>query len=53
MLSLKKSGKSNDQESDQHASKQTFIIKMNSGDQDVEVDVRATLEKIKRGNGFS
>ena len=44
---IKKIRKSNDQESDQHASKQTFIIKMNAGDQDVEVDVKATLEKLK------
>ena len=44
---IKKIRKSNDQESDQHASKKTFIIKMGSGDQDVEVDVNATLEVLK------
>ena len=44
---IKHIGKSNDQKSDQHASKKTFIIKMDHGDQDVEVDVKATLEKLK------
>ena len=40
---IKKIRKSNDQKSDQHASKKTFIIKMGSDEQDVEVDVKATL----------
>ena len=44
---IKKIRKSNDQESGQHASKKTFIIKMGSDEQDVEVDVKATLEKLK------
>ena len=44
---IKHIGKSNDQESDHHASKKTFIIKMGSDEQDVEVDVKATLEKLK------
>jgi len=44
---IKHIGKSNDLESDQHASKKTFIIKMGSDEQDVEVDVKATLEKLK------
>ena len=44
---IKKIRKSNDQKSDQHASKKTFIIKMGSDEQDVEVDVKATLEKLK------
>ena len=44
---IKKILKSNDQKSDQHASKKTFIIKMGSDEQDVEVDVKATLEKLK------
>jgi len=43
---IKKIRKSNDQKSDQHASKKTFIIKMGSDEQDVEVDVKATLEKL-------
>ena len=46
-VAIKHIGKSNDQESDQHASKKTFIIKMGSDEQDVEVDVKATLEKLK------
>jgi hypothetical protein len=44
---IKHIGKSNDQESDHHASKKTFIIKMGSDEQDVEFDVKATLEKLK------
>ena len=44
---IKKIRKSNDQESDQHASKKTFMIKMDSGNQDVELNVKATLEKLK------
>ena len=44
---IKKIRKSNDQESDHHASKKTFIIKMGSDEQDVEFDVKATLEKLK------
>jgi hypothetical protein len=46
-VAIKHIGKSNDQKSDQHASKKTFIIKMDHGDKDVEVDVKATLEKLK------
>jgi len=44
---IKKIRKSNDQKSDQHVSKKTFMIKMGSDEQDVEVDVKATLEKLK------
>jgi len=44
---IKHIGKSNDQEADHHASKKTFIIKMGSDEQDVEFDVKATLEKLK------
>ncbi len=44
---IKHIGKSNDQEADHHASKKIFVIKMGSGEHDVEVDVKATLEKLK------
>ena len=44
---IKHLGKSNDQESEQGTSKKIFIIKMGSGEHDVEVDVKATLEKLK------
>ncbi|MCS5640259.1 MAG: hypothetical protein NZ709_01995 [Candidatus Marinimicrobia bacterium] len=44
---IKHIGKSNDLESDHHASKKIFVIKMGSGEHDVEVDVKATLEKLK------
>ena len=44
---IKHIGKSNDQESDHHSSKKIFIIKMGSGEHDVKVDVKATLEKLK------
>ena len=44
---IKKIRKSSDQESDHHSSKKIFIIKMDSGEHDVEVDVKATLEKLK------
>ena len=44
---IKHLGKSNDQESDHHSSKKIFIIKMDSGEHDVKVDVKATLEKLK------
>jgi len=44
---IKHLGKSNDQEADHHSSKKIFIIKMGSGEHDVEVDVKATLEKLK------
>ena len=44
---IKHLGKSNDQEADHHASKKIFIIKMDSGEHDVKVDVKATLEKLK------
>ena len=44
---IKHIGKSNDLESDQHASKKTFIIKIGSDEQDAEVDVKATLEELK------
>ena len=44
---IKHIGKSKDQESDHHSSKKIFIIKMGSGEHDVEVDVKATLEKLK------
>ena len=44
---IKHLGKSNDQEADHHASKKIFIIKMGSGEHDVKVDVKATLEKLK------
>ena len=44
---MKHIGKSNDQESDQHASKKTFIIKIGSDEQDAEVDVKAALAKVK------
>ena len=44
---IKKIRKSNDQELDKHAPKKIFMIKKDSGDQDVEVDVKATLEKLK------
>jgi len=44
---IKHIGKSNDQEADHHASKKIFVIKMGSGKHDVEVDVKATLEKLK------
>ena len=44
---IKHLGKSNDQESDHHSSKKIFIIKMGSGEHDVKVDVKATLEKLK------
>ncbi len=46
-VAIKHIGKSNDQESDQHASKKTFIIKIGSDEQDAEVDVKATLEELK------
>ena len=44
---IKHLGKSNDQEADHHSSKKIFIIKMDSGEHDVKVDVKATLEKLK------
>ena len=44
---IKHIGKSKDQESDHHSSKKIFIIKMDSGEHDVKVDVKATLEKLK------
>ena len=44
---IKHLGKSNDQESEQGTSKKIFIIKMDSGEHDVKVDVKATLEKLK------
>ncbi len=44
---IKHIGKSNDLEADHHASKKIFVIKMGSGEHDVEVDVKATLEKLK------
>ena len=44
---IKHIGKSNDQESEQGTSKKIFIIKMDSGEHDVKVDVKATLEKLK------
>ena len=44
---IKHIGKSKDQESDQHSSKKIFIIKMGSDEHDIEVDVKATLEKLK------
>ncbi len=44
---IKHLGKSNDQEADHHSSKKIFIIKMGSGEHDVKVDVKATLEKLK------
>jgi hypothetical protein len=44
---IKKIRKSKGQESDHPSSKKTFVIKMGSDEQDVEVDVKATLEKLK------
>ncbi len=44
---IKKIRKSNDQESDQRASKKIFMIKMDHGDKDVEVDVESALAKVK------
>ena len=44
---IKHIGKSNDLESEPGTSKKIFIIKMDSGEHDVEVDVKATLEKLK------
>ena len=44
---IKHIGKSNDQEADHHSSKKIFVIKMGLGEHDVEVDVKATLEKLK------
>ena len=44
---IKHIGKSNDQEADHHASKKIFVIKMDHGEHDVKVDVKATLEKLK------
>ena len=44
---IKHLGKSNDQEAEHHSSKKIFIIKMDSGEHDVKVDVKATLEKLK------
>ena len=44
---IKKIRKSNEQESDQHASKKTFVIKIDTGEQDVEVDVGSALAKVK------
>ena len=44
---IKHIGKSNDQESEQGTSKKIFIIKMGSDEHDIEVDVKATLEKLK------
>ena len=44
---IKHIGKSKDQESGQGTSKKIFIIKMGSDEHDIEVDVKATLEKLK------
>ena len=44
---IKHIGKSKDQESEQGTSKKIFIIKMDSGEHGVKVDVKATLEKLK------
>ena len=44
---IKHIGKSKDQESEQGTSKKIFIIKMGSDEHDIEVDVKATLEKLK------
>ena len=44
---IKKIRKSNDQESDQRASKKIFMIKMDLGDKDVEVNVESALAKVK------
>ena len=44
---IKKIRKSNDQESDQRASKKIFMIKMDHGDKDVEVNVESALAKVK------
>ena len=44
---IKKIRKSKGQESDHPSSKKTFVIKMGSDEQDVKVDVKATLEELK------